>query len=293
MKKAFNIYWKTRSRCNNVCVTEISNNEFETVRSMKNSPVADMDVRSSALGNGIGKKPVANRLYQTSTMAALLDAVYDGETTLDEVLHHGNFGLGTFNALDGEMIVTDGVVRQFRAEGQATEVPGSLKTPFACVTYFEPEKTLNIDKPQTKETFEALVDQLLGNPNLFGAVRFTGQFERVDTRTVFCQCKPYPHMLDVVKKQPTLTMESVTGTMIGFRTPVYMQGVNVAGYHLHFLTEDQKRGGHVTEYRLVRGQLEVAVISDLEIQLPRTEQFAKANLNPEHLSEAIRIAEGG
>lgn len=88
-------------------------------------------------------------------------------------------------------------------------------------------------------------------------------------------------------------MESVTGTMIGFRTPVYMQGVNVAGYHLHFLTEDQKRGGHVTEYRLVRGQLEVAVISDLEIQLPRTEQFAKANLNPEHLSEAIRIAEGG
>lgn len=260
---------------------------------MKKQSVMDMDVRSSALGNGVLKKPVANRLYQTSTMAALLDAVYDGETTLDELLQHGNFGLGTFNALDGEMIVTDGVVRQFRAEGLAAEVPGSLKTPFACVTYFEPEKTVTIDSPKTKETFEELVDNLLGNPNLFGAVRFTGEFQRVDTRTVFCQCKPYPHMLEVVKKQPTCTMENVMGTMIGFRTPVYMQGVNVAGYHLHFLSEDSKRGGHVTEYRLVRGKLEVASISDLEIQLPRTEQFAKADLNPESLSEAIRIAEGG
>ncbi|CEF57235.1 acetolactate decarboxylase [Acetobacter ghanensis] len=107
---------------------------------MVKQPVADMDLRSSALGNGVSGKPPINRLYQTSTMAALLDAVYDGETTLDELLQHGNFGLGTFNSLDGEMIVTDGVVRQFRAEGLAAEVPGSLKTPFACVTYFEPEK---------------------------------------------------------------------------------------------------------------------------------------------------------
>lgn len=263
------------------------------MRSMKHGPVMDMDARSSALGNGLSRKPAANRLYQTSTMAALLDAVYDGDTTLDELLRHGNFGLGTFNALDGEMIVTDGVVRQFRAEGLAAEVPGSLKTPFACVTYFEPEKTLTLDRPHSRESFEALVDQLVGNPNLFAAMRFTGQFERVDTRTVFCQCKPYPPMLEVVKKQPTFTLDSVTGTMIGFRTPGYMQGINVAGYHLHFLTEDQKKGGHVTEYRLVRGLLEVATMSDLEIKLPRTEQFAQANLSPEHLHDAIREAEGG
>lgn len=260
---------------------------------MVKQPVADIDLRSSALGGGVVGKPPVNRLYQTSTMAALLDAVYDGETTLDELLQHGNFGLGTFNSLDGEMIVTDGVVRQFRAEGLAAEVPGSLKTPFACVTYFEPEKMVMVDTAKDKESFEELVDQLLGNPNLFGAVRFTGLFERVDTRTVFCQCKPYPHMLEVVKKQPTFTMESVSGTMIGFRTPVYMQGVNVAGYHLHFLSEDHKRGGHVTEYKIIKGMLEVASISDLQVQLPRTKQFAQANLNPESLSEAIRIAEGG
>lgn len=255
--------------------------------------VRDVAARPGSAGEKSVAKPQTNRLYQTSTMAALLDAVYDGETTLDEVLQHGDFGLGTFNALDGEMIVTDGVARQFRAEGVAAQVPGSLKTPFACVTYFEPEQSFNIDRLLTKAGFEAEVDRLVGNPNLFAAVRFTGQFERVETRTVFCQCQPYPPMLDVVKKQPTFAMESVTGTMVGFRTPAYMQGVNVAGYHVHFLTEDRTRGGHVTEYKVTRGLLEVATISDLDIRLPRTQQFARANLSPEHLHEAIRVAEGG
>ncbi|QHI95736.1 acetolactate decarboxylase [Aristophania vespae] len=236
---------------------------------------------------------VKNRLYQTSTMAALLDAVYDGDMTLDSLLEHGDFGLGTFNALDGEMIVAEGVVKQFRAEGVASSASGDLKTPFASVTFFEPEITVTLDKPCNKEAFEAKVNELLANPNLFGAIRFTGEFETVDTRTVFCQCKPYPHMLDVVAKQPTFTMNNISGTMLGFRTPSYMQGINVAGYHLHVLSDDGKHGGHVTDYIVKKGKLEIARISDLEIALPRTKEFAEADLSPENLSESIRTAEGG
>jgi acetolactate decarboxylase len=255
--------------------------------------VGEIDSRSGALGGGADLGPRRNRLYQTSTMAALLDAVYDGETTLDELLVHGNFGLGTFNALDGEMIVNDSVIHQFRADGQAGRVPGSLKTPFACVTFFQPEKEYVIDTPCDKEGFEEIVNRLVDNPNLFAAVRFTGLFEKVETRTVFCQCHPYPPMLEVVSRQPTMQLGASSGTMLGFRTPPYMQGVNVAGYHLHFLTEDGRRGGHVTDYRVKQGRLEVGIISDVEIQLPRTEQFAKANLTPENIHEAIRVAEGG
>jgi acetolactate decarboxylase len=225
-------------------------------------------------------------------MAALLDAVYDGVMTVDELLSHGNFGLGTFNALDGEMIVDGGVVHQFRADGRAGAVPGDLRTPFACVTRFEPERTVAIGGPMGKAGLEALVDGLVGNPNLFVALRFTGRFEAVETRTVFCQCRPYPPLLEVVRQQPTRRFEAERGVMLGFRTPGYMQGVNVAGYHLHFLTEDHERGGHVTGYRLGEGQLELAVISDLEIALPRTEEFARANLSPDNIHEAIRTAEG-
>jgi acetolactate decarboxylase len=235
---------------------------------------------------------VHNRLFQTSTMAALLDAVYDGEMTVEQLLEHGNFGLGTFNALDGEMIVNDGTVHQLRSDGGATNVPPDLQTPFACVTHFNPEETVTIENPMDKEDFEALVDAVIENPNMFAAIRFTGQFEKIDTRTVFCQCHPYPPMLDVVRKQPTRHFGASNGTMLGFRTPAYMQGVNVAGFHLHFLSADQKRGGHVTDYRVTSGRLEIAMISQVEIQLPKTRQFAEANLSPQNVDEAIRTAEG-
>ncbi|QDH14657.1 acetolactate decarboxylase [Oecophyllibacter saccharovorans] len=234
-----------------------------------------------------------NRLFQTSTMAALLDAVYDGDMTVKELLTHGNFGLGTFNGLDGEMIVEDGIAHQFRADGLASDASGNLKTPFACVTWFEPEKTVTIDGPCTREEFEHRVNELIDNPNLFAGIRFTGHFNKVETRTVFCQHKPYPPLLEVVANQPTFTMTDMNGVMLGFRTPPYMQGINVAGFHLHFLSENQKHGGHVTEYLLGAGKLEVARISELDLSLPLTKAFAEADLQPVGLNEAIRTAEGG
>src|ERR1700739_1251983 len=113
-------------------------------------------------------RPTPNRLFQTSTMAAFL------------------------NAVDGEMIVDSGGVHQFRADGRASAVPGDLHTPFACVTHFKPEFTVALDHPREKAELETLVDGLVGNPNLFVALRFGGWFEAVETRTVFCQCRPYP-----------------------------------------------------------------------------------------------------
>ena len=127
---------------------------------------------------------------------------------------------------------------------------------------------------------------------MFAAVRFTGRFESVETRTVFCQCHPYPPLLEVVREQATRRFAAERGVMLGFRTPRYMQGVNVAGYHVHFLTEDHEKGGHVTGYRIAGGTLELAVIADVEIQLPRTPEFAQANLCPEDMHEAITQAEG-
>lgn len=233
-----------------------------------------------------------NRLYQTSTMAALLDAVYDGDTTMAELLEYGDFGIGTFDALDGELILLDGVVRQFRGDGQAGEVQPDVKTPFACATFFEPEQTVRITQPTSKLELELLVDQMVGNDNLFAAVRATGIFEDMETRTVFRQSVPYPPMLDVVSRQPTLKLDNAGGVLIGFRTPEYMQGINVAGYHLHFLTTDRRRGGHVLNYRLLEGTLEVAVMSDIEIDLPRSKAFARANLSPGDLHDAILVAEG-
>ncbi|WP_288709787.1 acetolactate decarboxylase, partial [uncultured Serratia sp.] len=70
-------------------------------------------------------------IYQISLMSALIDGVYEGETTIAELLKHGDFGLGTFNHLDGELIAFSSQVYQLRADGSARKAQPEQKTPFA------------------------------------------------------------------------------------------------------------------------------------------------------------------
>ncbi|MDU7769054.1 MAG: acetolactate decarboxylase, partial [Serratia marcescens] len=77
-------------------------------------------------------------IYQISLMSALIDGVYEGETTIAELLKHGDFGLGTFNHLDGELIAFDQEIHQLRADGSARPAGLQQQTPFAVVTFFQP-----------------------------------------------------------------------------------------------------------------------------------------------------------
>src|SRR3712207_1406392 len=78
-------------------------------------------------------------LFQTSTIEALLDGNYEGDVSFAELEERGDFGLGTFDALDGEMIALDGGFYQVRDDGRAYAVDKLSKTPFAVVTFFEPD----------------------------------------------------------------------------------------------------------------------------------------------------------
>jgi ABC-type antimicrobial peptide transport system permease subunit len=75
-------------------------------------------------------------LFQTSTINALLEGVYDGDTDINTLSKHGDLGIGTFNALDGEMIVLNGTFYQIKSDGKAYVVSNQTKTPFAAVTHF-------------------------------------------------------------------------------------------------------------------------------------------------------------
>src|SRR5580700_10395755 len=89
-------------------------------------------------------------LYQTSLMSALIAGIYEGEATYGEIRKHGDFGLGTFNQLDGEMIGFDGTFYQLRSDGSARPVAAEQKTPFAVVTFFHAEQELDVSQPVTK-----------------------------------------------------------------------------------------------------------------------------------------------
>ncbi|REG52205.1 acetolactate decarboxylase [Paraburkholderia sp. BL6669N2] len=233
-----------------------------------------------------------SEIFQTSLMSALIDGVYDGSVTIAELLEHGDFGLGTFNDLDGELIAFDSEVHQLREDGSARVAGMDQKTPFAVMTHFRPSITGQLTTMLEKVEVQELIDKMVGSLNLFCAFRIDGYFERVETRTVPRQTKPYRPMLQAIENQPVFTFENTSGTLVGFRCPPYVQGINVAGFHVHYITDDRKGGGHVLDYRLLEGKLELAKISKLRIDLPRTESFQQATLHSDDMNEAIEAAEG-
>ncbi|MFZ1874720.1 MAG: acetolactate decarboxylase [Chania sp.] len=231
-------------------------------------------------------------IYQVSVMSALLDGVYEGDITMAELLKHGNFGLGTFNHLDGELIAFDREVHQLLADGSARRAGLQQKTPFAVVTFFQPSVTLQVEKPISKAELHQYINQRMVSPNLFCALRVDGQFSHVETRTVQRQERPYKPMLEAIDAQPIFAFHQRSGTLVGFRTPDYLQGIGVAGYHEHFVTDDRNGGGHVLDYQLDHGRLQFGVIARLNLQLPHDADFLRADLCPEDLDRAIRSAEG-
>ena len=241
-----------------------------------------------------GVTPDADQpVYQTSTMGALLDGVYDGDVTIRELLRHGDFGLGTFNGLDGEMLVLDGVCYQLRGDGSASIARLDELTPFAAVTWFDADRTIDVSAPCDRAAVKALIDASLESTNLMVAVRITGHFSTIHTRTVTEQHQPYPPFTEATQHQQKLTFTDVTGTLGGFRMPEFEQGISVAGYHSHFIDEARTHGGHALDYELVRGTIEVGVRSALHLSLQRTPQFLGAELNHADLDSQIRQTEGG
>jgi acetolactate decarboxylase len=233
-----------------------------------------------------------HEVFQNSTINALLEGVYDGSMTYGELRRHGDFGLGTFNALDGEMIAVDGDFYQVKSDGVAYPVADDQRTPFATVLFFRPTFRRPLTGPLDYEQFQAMVDGLMEGPNLFYAVRVDGHFASVTVRSVPRQEEPYPPLAEVAKTQPVFHLKDVTGTLAGFRFPDFARGLNVPGFHLHFLTEDRSAGGHVLDLVLARGELAVDASARFHLELPTDPAFLHADLGHDQ-GDALDRAERG
>ena len=228
-------------------------------------------------------------LYQTSTINALLDEVYDGNVTFKELKKHGDLGLGTFNNLDGEMIGLDGVFYQIKADGIAYPVDDLMETPFAVVTFFEPDKTIVLKKSVNYKQLEQYLDNALPTKNIFYAFKIEGTFKYVKTRSVPGQNKPYQPLVEIVKDQPIFEFHEVKGILVGSRFPGYMKGINVPGYHFHFITKDKKAGGHLLECQTGNVEIGIDYTSNSYLSLPEDEGFYKAELSRENQDELEKV----
>lgn len=231
-------------------------------------------------------------VYQFSTISALLDGVYDGDATVADILRHGDFGLGTFNHLDGEMVILEGVCYRLRSDGTATRAQPTDRTPFAAVTRFHADIEIPIRERTGRTDVTAAIDRQIQSPNLIYAIRIVGDFAELHTRTVMEQKRPYPPLTEATEDQTETVFTEVSGTLVGFRTPDFEQGISVAGYHLHFLNEDRTGGGHVLDFTLERGAVSVSGASQLHLSLPTSGAFLGAQLAGDDLAERIGKAEG-
>lgn len=209
-------------------------------------------------------------ISQVSTITALSEGVFEGNLSVGELKKMGDFGLGTFDGLDGEMIELDGNVYQIRDDGIAYPVRNSMKTPFSVVTSFDMDRRIDVENPLDCEHLEKLIDRFLPNMNSLYAIKVSGLFEYVKVRSIGRQYKPFPTLAQALKGETTFEFHSVDGTFVGFRFPSYTKGVNVPGYHFHFLTDDRKAGGHVLECRAQDVEVDVDYSSQLNIKLPDT-----------------------
>lgn len=232
-----------------------------------------------------------HEIFQTSLMSALLDGVYEGVMTVRDLLQHGSFGIGTFNGLDGEMLILNGTCYQLRADGGVNKADLGAHTPYAVVTNFVPHIESELPANVLRAEASEFIDHMTASENYMYALRIDGDFEWIRMRTVVKQEKPYRPMVEATDEDAIVELDNVTGSIVGFRTPLYEQGIGVPGCHAHFITDDRAGGGHVLDFKLRSGSAALCLGTDLRLQLPLTDAFRDANLSPEDLARQLAKTE--
>jgi acetolactate decarboxylase len=229
-------------------------------------------------------------LYQVSNSSALTQGVFDGAVTVRELKEHGEFGLGTFDGLDGEMIALEGMFYRADVDGNVTVVDDGALAPFAVITEFPDKPPFTLS---TIASFTDLAAQLDGHrrsDNLFYAVRLDGHFARIKARSIGRQPEGTT-LAEAAAGQTEFTFTGVDATLVGFWTPAYARTINVAGWHVHALTADRLHGGHVLDVAATGLQVRLAEVADVRMALPATEEFLASDLTQD-LSAQLATAEG-
>lgn len=223
-----------------------------------------------------------HELFQTSTVQALLGGAFDGDVTLGEVLEHGDLGLGTLDGLDGELIVLDCQTWKADLDCTLTRPELSATTPYAVVVRFAPGLPVPLRGLFRASELEERLGKLIVGKNGPTAIRIDGRFRTMRVRSVPKQDRPYPALADVIAQQHVVDLVDVSGTMVGFCFPDALDGIEMVGSHLHFVTDDRTRGGHVLDYTLIEATAQLDEATRLHVELPPAIEA------PEHGSELDR-----
>lgn len=216
-------------------------------------------------------------LFQVSTSGALVQGIYDGAVTVATLREHGDLGLGTFEHLDGEMIVLDGKFYQVRSDGSVRVAEDTAQSPFAVVTRFVADDEISIAGISDLPALCQAIDRRRGSNNLFYAIRIDAHFDHLQVRAACKSAEGVP-LAEATSYQAEFEFSDVSGTIVGFWAPAYSAAFSIAGYHFHFLSADRSRGGHLLRCVADGARIQLQREGNFQVALPESTEFLKSDL---------------
>lgn len=188
-------------------------------------------------------------IYQFSTFEAFENRGFDGCGSVKELLEYGDTGFGTYHALDGEMIVLEGVPYKADGDCRVKIADENDRTPFATVSYFALDTCFEMGEFSNMSELCRLLDEQMKaqiHERCFIG-RLGGRLKEIEIHSVWPVEKPYEALDEIVGRQKCVTLKGITGTLVAVRCPEWAEGKNFVGWHFHFLSKDHKWGGHVNQ----------------------------------------------
>ena len=237
-----------------------------------------------------------NKMFQVSTLQALALGYSRAVITVGELMQHGDIGLGTFEDVNGEMIVVDGHCYRADEKGDVIEADSEIGVPFSSVTIFKSDRNCELESVGSIEKLKELLDLRIEEQfglNSMHIVRIDGSFKSVCARSESGYRAHHVTLKDALSEtQKDFRFDDISGTLVCVYYPDYMDGINASGWHLHFISEDRKKGGHVFDLSLENGTAYFDTITNIELTLPHGPAFDTYALKGASKDEIKSVEQG-
>lgn len=231
-------------------------------------------------------------IYQIALLQSLAMGYFDGSISVKDLKTHGDTGIGTFEGLNGEMIVLDGVVYRANQDCEINVMGDNETVPFSNVTFFDKDFSVKLSNVRDKAALEKILNETLdkNGRNSFYMVKISGDFNEILVRSEKGTKAPYPTLVEALKTQKEITPKNISGTIVGLYCPDFMSSLNSTGWHFHFISANKKIGGHVLELNLKSGEAQLDKTDGFKLDLPKKKNFHALNFKQD-MKEDIRKAE--
>ncbi|WP_200974824.1 acetolactate decarboxylase [Echinicola sp. 20G] len=204
----------------------------------------------------------SDKIWHYSILDAMRRGIYEGTNTVKELKAHGDFGLGTFNHLNGELVALDGVIYRIPPSGEVEVAPDTMISPFTSLSFFNADTTMTFPFTGDFEDLKRNIEGILPSRNVPYAIKVRSQWSEITVGGAKpVETTDTTELAVLMKSRPQYQAENIQGMMIGFFTPSLMSNVDLSPFHFHFLSEDKKFAGHLIKGSILNAELHIQIDS--------------------------------